>query len=122
MAALTILVVDDELTVRDYACRALSRSGHVVLPADGGEAALAIAAETAELDVVVSDIVMPGLDGPSLVRALRADRPDLPVVFVSGYTDERLHGLTLDERTRFLPKPFGPAELRTAIEAVVAGG
>lgn len=120
MAALTILVVDDEHTVREYARKALTRAGHVVLAADGGEAALRVAAGAPALDAVVSDVVMPGLDGPGLVQALRVERPGLPVVLISGYAEERLRGLTLDARTRFLQKPFGPTDLRAAVEAAVA--
>lgn len=117
-----VLLVDDEPAIRLLARRALEGAGHEVQVAEDAEAALdAIAAGFAP-DVVVSDVTMPGdMDGIGLARALRDERPGLPVILVSGYSEgtvgEGLAGLGI----RFLEKPFRMAELVAAVgEAVPA--
>ena len=118
----TVLLVDDEDGVRRLAARALTKHGWTVLSADSGAAALALASETEiaeSLCAIVSDVVMPGMDGPSLVRALRSRHPGLPAVLASGYAEiTGLDGPTT-EHTTFLAKPYTLKELVAALEARV---
>jgi CheY-like chemotaxis protein len=117
-SALTILVVDDEEVVRMLVTRALVEAGHVVVEASHGAAALALLESgTYEFDLVVCDLVMPGLNGRDLARWLSACRPDLPVLLVSGYPLPYLeaHGL-YDPGIPLLRKPFLPSRLLEAVE------
>jgi two-component system cell cycle sensor histidine kinase/response regulator CckA len=116
-----VLLVDDEPAVLHLAGRALMRRGWRVLTADSAEAALAHLddpAILAGLAVVVSDVVMPGLDGPALVRALRQRRPDVPAILCSGYMDAALRGDWAREGIRALPKPYTLLALQTMVEEV----
>jgi two-component system cell cycle sensor histidine kinase/response regulator CckA len=102
-----ILVVDDEPTVRRFATRVLVEAGYIVEEAPDGAAALdRIVGARVSLDAVVSDIVMPRLNGVELLRALRATHPDLPVILMSGYGTEQLTGLGIASPCAILPKPF----------------
>lgn len=112
-----VLLVEDEAPVRAFASRALRMRGFTVIEAGSAEEALEMLDdETLDVDVFVTDVVMPGMDGPSWVRkALRA-RPDTKVVFVSGYAEESF----ADTQARisnsvFLPKPFSLAELTETV-------
>ncbi|MEM6439125.1 MAG: ATP-binding protein [Pseudomonadota bacterium] len=114
----SVLLVEDEAPVRSFASRALALRGWSVLEADCAETALAMLEDPElQVDVVVSDVVMPGLDGPSWVRMARRSRPDLSVVFVSGYAEDvfRRHIGDLGDY-RFLPKPYLLTDLSEAIE------
>jgi two-component system cell cycle sensor histidine kinase/response regulator CckA len=83
-----ILLVEDEAPVRAFGSRALQMRGYQVMEADCAEAALQCLEDCDyQVDLVVSDVVMPGIDGPTWVREARKTRPDLPVVFVSGYAE-----------------------------------
>jgi PAS domain S-box-containing protein len=114
-----VLLVEDEPRVRSQARRLLKRSGYEVIEAsDGAEAKRIFAERKEDVDVVVSDVVMPVVGGVELVATLRAVQPDLPVVFVSGYTAEE-RDLPLGDRTAFLTKPYTIEALCEAIEAVV---
>ena len=119
----TLLLVEDEEPVRRLAERSFRRKGWNVLAAESGEAALALLdTHEGRITVVVSDMVMPGMDGASLLRALRA-RPgfaDVPAVLVSGYAEEVLRRELESAQTAFLPKPYLPQELAARVEAVVA--
>jgi two-component system cell cycle sensor histidine kinase/response regulator CckA len=108
----TVLLVEDEAPVRALAERALRQAGWAVLTADSAEAALdRLGAEP--IDLLVSDIVLPGMDGTALLARLRARRPDLPAILVSGYAESAVRGdLPLDD-VAFLPKPY-------ALKALVA--
>jgi two-component system cell cycle sensor histidine kinase/response regulator CckA len=80
----------------------------------------AVAVPSSDYDLLITDVVMPGMDGPQLVRALRLGRPDLPVLFVSGYSQVTAGSLGLDEpRTALLSKPFNQAELASAARKVL---
>ncbi len=112
-----ILLVEDEAPVRAFAARALRLRGYTVIEAATGEEALS-ALESTDLtvDLFVSDVIMPGLDGPSWVRAARQTRPDTRAVFVSGYAED----LFEDDRTAmhnavFLPKPFSLQQLTDTV-------
>ena len=118
-----ILLVEDEAPVRRLAERALSRQGWQVISAACAQDALDLLdAEHApsHLACVVSDVVMPGMDGPALVRALRATRPHLPAVLVSGYADASLRALLASEQVSFLSKPFVMADLAQAVAVAAA--
>jgi PAS domain S-box-containing protein len=108
-----ILLVEDDPHVRRAAIRALEAGGFRVLVAKDGLSALQVAsAADGELDLVISDVVMPGLDGGGLAAELSARWPDLPILFVSGYPDDAIsdHGV-LREGVEFLAKPFTGEEL-----------
>src|SRR6185369_11207281 len=87
----TVLVVDDDDAIREYMRRVLVQLGYDVLIAANGDEALALASSDARpIDLLISDGVMPGLHGPELAAQLRRDRPDVAVLFVSGYADDLL--------------------------------
>ena len=113
-----LLLVDDEDGVRRVAARALSKQGWTVMSAGSGEAALALLAEegaAAALRVVVSDVMMPGMDGAALVRAIRQVRPGLPAILASGYAQEAMRGDLGVEDIAFLPKPYSLKDLLATV-------
>ncbi|HST73880.1 MAG TPA: ATP-binding protein [Acetobacteraceae bacterium] len=118
----TVLLVDDEDMIRGLAERALRQRGWEVLSADSAEAALALLEDRrAESGapppaVLVSDVVMPGMDGPALVRAVRATQPDLPAILVSGYADETLRQDCTGPGIVFLSKPYTLKALLAAVD------
>ncbi|MBU1274384.1 MAG: response regulator [Proteobacteria bacterium] len=117
----TILVAEDEQTVRAVVCQALRRLGYRVLETDGGEKALALAAEKyLHLDLLLTDVVMPRMSGKDLYDRLRAHRPDLKVLYMSGYTDNVIahHGI-LDSGVAFLQKPVSAASLARKVRQVL---
>ncbi len=113
----TILLVEDEPAVRDLARRVLLSLGYQVLEADSGRAALdAAASHAGAIDLVVSDVLLPGLSGPEALRLLREQRPGLRAVLMSGYADrEVVAEEVLDPDTEFLAKPFTPAMLAAKV-------
>jgi two-component system cell cycle sensor histidine kinase/response regulator CckA len=115
----TILLVEDEATVRAVAERALTRHGYEVLIAENGEAALEILAHHPDIDLMVSDVVMPTMDGPTTARAARASHPDLPILFISGYAEEQLRKSIDLDRVGFLAKPFSVQQLAEAVRAAL---
>ncbi len=116
----TILLVEDEDMVRAVAERALSRQGYTVLTAENGEAALEILARNDRPDLLISDVVMPLMDGPTMVRHARARYPDLPILFMSGYAEEQLRRSIDLDNVDFLAKPFSVQQLAEAARAVLA--
>jgi two-component system cell cycle sensor histidine kinase/response regulator CckA len=114
----TVLLVEDEEAVRAFAARALTSRGYTVLQAGSGVEALAqIDAHPAEIDLVVSDVVMPEMDGPSLLRELRKRHSKVSVIFVSGYAEEAFRkNLPEGEQFKFLPKPFTLKQLVAAVK------
>lgn len=116
----TILLVEDDPALRSVAFRTLSSRGYRVLQARDGAEGIEIARKHADaIDVVVTDVVMPRLSGPKLVAQLRAERPALKVVYVSGYTFDMLDPRALEDGT-FLTKPFTAADLAAAVREAVA--
>jgi len=115
----TVLLVEDEPTVRTVAERALTRHGYKVLTADSGEEALDILGRGDPIDLLISDVVMPGMDGPAVVREARKSRPDLKILFMSGYAEEQLRKSIDIENVNFLPKPFSVIELAEAARRAV---
>jgi PAS domain S-box-containing protein len=117
----TILLVEDEPAVRDYAARILSEQGYVVLEASNGAAALAlVAAHPSAIELLVTDMVMPGLQGHQLSKQLSVIRPDLRVLYVSGFTENSVvdHGV-VGEGIAFLPKPYTVEALGQAVRLVL---
>jgi two-component system cell cycle sensor histidine kinase/response regulator CckA len=117
----TLLVVEDEPVVRSLAVRALVDQGYKVLQAADGPAALAVAgAYGGEVHLLVTDVVMPGMNGKELADRLAAERPGLRVLYVSGYTDHAVvrHGV-LEEGIAFLSKPFDLRELVRTVREVL---
>ena len=117
----TILLVEDEATVRAVAERALTRHGYTVLTAENGEAALEILAREGPVDLMISDVVMPTMDGPTTVRLARKSWPDLPILFISGYAEEQLRKSIDLDRVAFLAKPFSVQRLAEAARDTMAG-
>jgi len=118
----TILLVEDEDAVRSFAARALKMRGYTVLEASGGEAALEIVRRHPEpIDLLVTDVVMPGIDGPTLVRAARRLRPEMRIIFMSGYAEDAFRrNEEKAEELHFLPKPFGLKQLVAKVREVLS--
>jgi two-component system cell cycle sensor histidine kinase/response regulator CckA len=117
----TVLLVEDEPMVRTVAERALTRHGYQVLTANNGEEALEIVEKGEEIALLISDVVMPVMDGPTMVREARKTRPDLPILFMSGYAEEQLRKSIDIANVAFLPKPFSVQELAEAVRRALAG-
>lgn len=115
----TILLVEDEDMVRAVAERALTRHGYTVLTATNGEEALEMLGNGVEIDLLISDVVMPTMDGPTMVRRAREMWPDLKIVFMSGYAEEQLRKSIDLDRVAFLPKPFSVHQLAEAARAAL---
>ncbi len=105
--------------VRSVAERALTRQGYKVITASDGEQGLARLAAADKIDLLISDVVMPGMDGPTMVRAARIDHPSLPVLFMSGYAEEQLRKSIDIDDVAFLPKPFSVIQLAEAARDVL---
>ena len=116
----TVLLVEDEPMVRTVAERALTRHGYQVLTATNGEEALEIIEQGDEIALLISDVVMPLMDGPTMVREARKTRPQLPILFMSGYAEEQLRKSIDIANVAFLPKPFSVQELAEAVRRVLA--
>ncbi|MEZ5692784.1 MAG: response regulator [Altererythrobacter sp.] len=116
-----ILLVEDEDMVRAVAERALARSGHKITLASDGEEGLAAIANGGEFDLIVSDVVMPGMDGPTMVKAIRKQRPELPVLFMSGYAEEQLRKEISVDRMHFLAKPFSVQQIGDKVGEILRG-
>lgn len=105
----SILVVDDEGAVRRFASRVLEREGYVVVEARDGVEAIDILKQGHSFEAVVSDIIMPRMNGIELMQALSTTEPGLPVILMSGYATSQLSELGISAPCAILPKPF-PAE------------
>jgi len=118
----TLLVVEDEPSVRHLACRILEAQGYQVLPASDGQDGLRLAREHKgdPIRLVVTDVVMPFMDGKVMAEWLKATHPHLPILFTSGYTDDIIthHGV-LDAGVEFLPKPYTPATLARKVRELL---
>lgn len=106
-AGISVLVVDDETAVRRFAARVLEREGYTVVEArDGIEALELLTQSDRAVEVVVSDIVMPRLNGVELMQTLATSHPDLPVILMSGYASGALAELGIAAPCAIIPKPF----------------
>jgi two-component system cell cycle sensor histidine kinase/response regulator CckA len=119
----TVMIVEDDDAVRELARLVLSRGGYEVIAFTNGAAALDKAASSRlDVDLVLTDVVMPGMSGPELVQRLRAYHPNLPVVFMSGYAEEAANRLNIDAATlNLLSKPFAPRDLLKRIDEALGG-
>ena len=117
----TVLLVEDEDAVRMGGMRALTSRGYTVHEASSGVEALEVYHELGgKIDIVVSDVVMPEMDGPTLLGELRKIRPDIKFVFVSGYAEDAFaKNLPADAKFGFLPKPFSLKQLATVVKEVL---
>lgn len=117
----TVLLAEDEPTVRLMMKRVLERAGFLVMQASNGEEALAMArAHGSEIDILVTDVIMPGMGGGELSRVLRRERPGIRVLHVSGYTAGALqHHDVLQEGAAFLQKPFSPQTFLAKLQEVI---
>ena len=116
-----VLLVEDEEAVRKFAARALASRGYEVLEAASGREAIELIDKTdGPVDLVVSDVVMPEMDGPSLMRELRKRDPDLKIIFVSGYAEDAFaKNLPEGETFMFLPKPFTLKQLIETVKSAI---
>ena len=121
----TILLVEDEDGLRSLNARGLRSRGYSVIEAANGvEAMEALEQKNGAVDLVVSDVVMPEMDGPTLLKAMRARNPDLKIIFVSGYAEDAFDKSVLrdDEQFAFLPKPFALSALVEKVKQTMAPG
>jgi two-component system, cell cycle sensor histidine kinase and response regulator CckA len=117
----TVMVVDDEPAIRQIARRILEDGGYQITEAEGGLEAIALLAEGHPLDLLLADLDMPGLGGDEMVRRIRATRPDLKVLYVTGHIDRLMDARPLWEGEAFLEKPFTSVGLREAIALLLHG-
>lgn len=119
-----ILLVEDEDMVRAVAERALTRQGYTVVTASDGEEGLqhieALGEGEEIFDMIVSDVVMPNMDGPAMAKEVRARYPDMPILFMSGYAEEQLRKSIDLDNVAFLPKPFSVAQIAEAVGEILA--
>jgi two-component system cell cycle sensor histidine kinase/response regulator CckA len=120
----TVLLVEDEDAVRMGGVRALTSRGYTVHEASSGVEALEIMEELdGKVDIVVSDVVMPEMDGPTLLTELRKTHPDIKFIFVSGYAEDAFaKNLPEDAKFGFLPKPFSLKQLATTVKEMLEDG
>lgn len=112
----TILLVDDEESVRAIVTKILARQGHKILEAEHGAAALRLAAgHDGRIDLLITDMYMPGLRGPEIFEKLKEKRPDIGVLYMSGYGDEDVVRSGVAPESGFLRKPFTIRELGDAV-------
>jgi two-component system cell cycle sensor histidine kinase/response regulator CckA len=115
-----LLLVEDEDMVRAVAERALTRQGFTVVTATDGEDGLERLTDSGPFDLVVSDVVMPNLDGPGMAMEMRKRMPGLPILFMSGYAEETLRQSISIDQVHFLPKPFSVAQIVDAVHGALA--
>ena len=116
-----MLLVEDEDVVRIFAARALRNKGYNVLEANSGDAALAKVNEhQGAIDVLISDVVMPNMDGPTLAKKVRSTWPDMKIIFISGYAEDAFRrNLDRGAEINFLPKPFSLKQLAGKVKEVL---
>lgn len=112
-----ILLVEDEDAVRTFSTRALTNKGYQVLGAENGEAALSLvqSQDIKTIDLLITDVMMPGMDGPTMAKKIREISPDLKIIFISGYTEDRLKD-HMGKNIFFLPKPFTLKQLAEKVK------
>lgn len=112
-----ILLVEDEGAVRSFSTRALMNKGYEVLGAEHGQAALNLMEEqeNKQIDLLITDVMMPDMDGPTLANHMRAESPTLKIIFISGYTEDKLKE-HMGEGISFLPKPFTLKQLALKVK------
>jgi PAS domain S-box-containing protein len=118
----TVLVVEDQAVVRRYAAAALKAYGYQVIEAENAaEALLVCERESGRIDLILTDVVMPGLSGREMADGLKQHRPGIKVLFMSGYTDDTVvHQGALENGTEFIQKPFTPDQLAIKVQEMLA--
>lgn len=118
----TVLVVDDERSVRQLAANLLRRDGFATLEAADGPCALETARKAVNLTVLLTDVVLPGMNGAELARELRAEHPDVRVVYMSGFDEDEIQAMGIGEvGAAYLSKPFTPEVLTLVVEGALTG-
>jgi two-component system cell cycle sensor histidine kinase/response regulator CckA len=119
----TILLVEDETPVRIFASRALRNKGYTVLEADCGETAVEVMqTQGAEVELIISDVIMPGMNGPSMVEKVTEQFPNVKVIFISGYAEDVfVNSFGAERAFHFLPKPFTLKQLAQKVKEVLGG-
>jgi two-component system, cell cycle sensor histidine kinase and response regulator CckA len=117
----TIMLVEDDDAVQMFGARALRNKGYRVIEAKSGEVALELIRNAEyRIDLLITDVVMPQMDGPALIREVRNVAPDLKVIFISGYTEDAFRQRLDSERDiHFLPKPFSLKQLAVKVKDVL---
>lgn len=112
-----IMLVEDEDAVRTFSTRALTNKGYQVFGAESGEAGLALldTVDIKTIDLLLTDVMMPGMDGPTMAKKIREKSPDLKIIFMSGYTEDRLKD-HMGSNIFFLPKPFTLKQLAEKVK------
>ena len=119
----TVLLVEDEAAVRMFGARALRNKGYKVLEADNGEGALEVIGNASQpIDLIISDVVMPGMDGHTLIKRVRRELPDVKVILISGYAEDVAAAeIERDPTIHFLAKPFTLKGLAGKVKELMAG-
>jgi signal transduction histidine kinase len=119
----TILVVEDQAEVRGFAVAALERHGYTVLQAADGNAALAVAEQhSGKIDVLLTDVILPGINGRELAEQFHAIRPDTKIIYTSGYTHDLIADRgVLPQDLNYLPKPYTADQVSSKVRAAIAG-
>ena len=116
-------LVEDEAPVRSFASRALKLRGYRVIEAESAEAAILLLENAPDdVDVLVSDVVMPGMDGPTFAAKAREMRPEMRVIFISGYAEDSFRRNLTNDDFMFLPKPFSLNELTAKVKIAMTRG
>ena len=115
-----MLVVEDETAVRNLVIVSLTKHGYKVLAAASGQEALSMLTEGVAIDLLLTDANMPGMTGIELVSALLAERPTLPVIVMSGFTEDLPRLAGFEDQIALLPKPFTPKELRERVGQILS--
>ncbi|HEX6246099.1 MAG TPA: response regulator, partial [Polyangiales bacterium] len=119
----TVLLVDDELAVRELLLKFLESVGYQVVAADSGAAALRLLEGGTRVDIVVSDILMPGMSGTELAQELDQRAPGIPILFMSGYAhDDGARAIASRPNSCFLSKPFGLSDLTGKLRSLLGSG
>jgi len=119
----TLLLVEDEAPVRMFAARALRNKGYTVLEADCGEMAIEVMdAQGAEVDLIITDVIMPGINGPTMIETVAPKFPRVKVIFISGYAEDVfVQNYGSEREFNFLPKPFTLKQLASKVKEVISG-
>lgn len=117
----TILLVEDEDAVRLFTTRALTNKGYKVIQASSGEEGLELFKQNAQdIELLITDVIMPIMDGPSLVKAIKEMNKDIKVIFISGYAEDIVRKDMQDDTCYFLPKPFSLIQLAESVKTVLS--
>ncbi len=117
----TILLVEDETPVRTFAARALRNKGYTVMEADCGETGLEMVRNHGTFDLIITDVIMPGMNGPSMIERIMQNHSDIKVIFISGYAEDVfMHSYGAERSFNFLAKPFTLKQLASKVKEVLS--